>query len=130
MPGMSDMIIAVLGVSLAPVAIWLTVRITNRREPWAIWAAVALLVFAAAYPLSFGPACWMGSRVHGCGPIVSAIYRPVIRAWLCSPQPLKRVGYDYIGLGMSSERNFACAKFEDSRIAFMWLEADGTFTYE
>jgi hypothetical protein len=43
-----------LGVTLAAFAVWLTVRIINRRERWAIWTAV-LLVALVGYPLSMGP---------------------------------------------------------------------------
>ena len=36
---------------------------TARKKPGvALWATVALVVVLVAYPLSFGPACWLASR--------------------------------------------------------------------
>jgi hypothetical protein len=33
---------------------------TDRKKPGvAFWATVALVVVLVAYPLSFGPACWI-----------------------------------------------------------------------
>jgi hypothetical protein len=51
-----------LAVALAAFSIWLTVRIVNRRERWAKWTAVGLVVVLLAYPLSFGPVCWLNSQ--------------------------------------------------------------------
>jgi len=51
-----------LAIALAAFSIWLAVRIVNRRERWAIWTAVGLVVVLLAYPLSFGPACWLNSQ--------------------------------------------------------------------
>src|SRR5258708_7783125 len=36
---------------------------TDRKKPgWKFWASVVLAVVLVAYPLSFGPACWIASR--------------------------------------------------------------------
>jgi hypothetical protein len=38
-------------------------EMTSRKKPGvAFWATVALVVVLMAYPVSFGPACWIGSR--------------------------------------------------------------------
>jgi hypothetical protein len=47
-----------LAVAFAAFCIWLTVRMVNRRERWAKWTLVAMLVLPALYVASFGPACW------------------------------------------------------------------------
>jgi hypothetical protein len=49
-------ILPALSVSTAAFFIWLTIRIVNRRDRWAKWAAAGLiLLVVAAYPLSMGP---------------------------------------------------------------------------
>ena len=46
--------LAVLGVAFAGFCVWLTVRIVNRREKWAKWTAVGLVVaMFVLYPLSY-----------------------------------------------------------------------------
>ena len=51
-------VLAALGVVLAAFAVWLTVRIVNRHERWAIRMAMGLVVVLVLYPLSFGPIHW------------------------------------------------------------------------
>ena len=61
-------LLSVLGVSFAAFCIWLGVRIVNRRERWAKWTAVGLLVgLPLLYVGSFSPACWIAAapRVAG-----------------------------------------------------------------
>jgi hypothetical protein len=50
----------IVGVSFAAVCIWLTVRIINRREQWAIWAAVGLFVVLFLALPSLRTTCWSG----------------------------------------------------------------------
>ena len=70
---------AIVGVLVAALAIWLIVRVVNRRERWAIWIAAALFAAIVDYPLSFGPACWLA----GCGvapmKATRAAYWPLVR---------------------------------------------------
>ena len=73
-----------LAIAVAAFSIWLAVRIVNRREPWAKWTAVGLVVVLLAYPLSFGPVCWLNSQPvankklrHG--PEAMIIYIPLCR---------------------------------------------------
>jgi hypothetical protein len=37
----------------------------DKRSRAAFWATVAMVVLLVAYPLSFGPACWIVSRRPG-----------------------------------------------------------------
>jgi len=52
----------VLAVAFGACCIWLTVRIVNRRERWAKWTAVALVLgLPLLYVLSIGPMCWFST---------------------------------------------------------------------
>ena len=44
----------VVGAAFAATCIWLTVQIVNRRERWAKWTAVALVLTPVLYVLSSG----------------------------------------------------------------------------
>jgi hypothetical protein len=51
---------------------------TDRKKPgMAFWASVALVV-VLAYPLSFGPACWLYSYGNLPGRTVARVYRPIL----------------------------------------------------
>ena len=67
-----------LGVAFTAFCIWLAVRILNRRERWAKWMAVVLTLLA--YPLSFGPACWLVNQGKADIVFIASIYRPFVRA--------------------------------------------------
>ncbi len=50
----------------------------------ALWIIVALVALLAGYLLSFGPACWVCSRVPESNLLWEAadfIYSPILRAW-------------------------------------------------
>jgi hypothetical protein len=90
-----DVIILVpaLAVAFAASCVWLGVRIFNRRERWVKWTAVGLGVLLA-YPLSFGPACWMTSHTGTGTRLIPTIYRPLIRMFgePDSRQPMSPIG--------------------------------------
>ncbi len=52
---------------------------SNRKKPGsAFWATVAMLIALVGYPLSFGPACWIGSRIpHYEVPEFLGLYLPL-----------------------------------------------------
>ncbi len=54
-PEIAETIWAVLGMAFASIALWLGVRICNRRERWAKWAAVGLVATPVLYAISSGP---------------------------------------------------------------------------
>jgi hypothetical protein len=48
----------------------------------AFWASVVVVV-GLAYPISFGPACWITSRLNAGAGCLPTVYRPFI--WALSP---------------------------------------------
>lgn len=50
----------------------------SKKHGWAFWSVVALLVLLVVYPLSFGPACWIASRVGEVW-FISTVYQPLMR---------------------------------------------------
>src|SRR5437879_1679273 len=54
-PAVGVTIWAVLGAAFAAVAVWLAVRIFNRREKWAKCAAIGMAAAPVLYFLSSGP---------------------------------------------------------------------------
>lgn len=67
-----------IGLAFAAFCIWLTVRIVNRRERWAKWTPVSLLVLIA-YCAGFGPACWLVDRGHLAARPAAIVYLPVLK---------------------------------------------------
>ena len=58
---------------------------SDRKKPGvAFWATVAVVV-VLAYPLSFGPACWITSRVNIGVPVVNCVYLPIL--WIRDVSP-------------------------------------------
>lgn len=57
---------------------------TSRKKPGvASWATV-ILVVSLAYPLSFGPACWLGAPQPAMVAPLKYFYWPLTRfAWMC-----------------------------------------------
>jgi hypothetical protein len=59
---------------------------TSRKKPGvAFWATVVVVAVLVAYPLSFGPACWLTSAMERGHGVVTAIYRPIL--WTVSNEP-------------------------------------------
>ena len=87
------MAIAVLifATAYAAFCVWLIVRMINRRERSAKLAFAAVFLLSALYFGSFGPACWISSRVEPSGEAVSLIYRPVV--W-----PAKKVSGTFLSV--------------------------------
>jgi hypothetical protein len=53
---------------------------TDRKKPGVAFSATVGLVVLLAYPVSFGPACWITSQMSVGAETVSVMYRPIIRA--------------------------------------------------
>ena len=87
-------IIAALAIACAALCVWLTVRIVNRRERWAKWTVVGLSL-VLAYPLSFGPACWIADRCSGVWQPVWNVYYPLAAFAARAPSPISNALRDY-----------------------------------
>jgi len=66
----------------------------------AIWATVVVVVLLVAYPVSFGPACWITSRADG-NRLIPKIYWPV--AWIGTHSTLSGAIVWYAQLGMPKD---------------------------
>jgi hypothetical protein len=103
-------IFVVFSAAFAGFCIWLIVRIVNRRERWAKQTGVRLIVSVAiAYPLLFGPVCWIHERQdhldtrEEIGSTIALAYRPVLAYWK-SGLPGAEFVHWYAALGTSGNR--------------------------
>jgi hypothetical protein len=94
--------LAIFGVALAALCVWLTVRIVNRREKWAKRTAVVLLwVLLFVYPFSIGPiACIVNHDILPASwkPALVEIYSPIIWAVNHGPQWLQDAAGWYLSI--------------------------------
>ena len=61
---------------------------TSRTQPCTVfWIIVALVMVLVAYPLSFGPACWITSHVERGNEVISRIYQPFMFIWWNGDRP-------------------------------------------
>lgn len=74
-----------LAIAFAAFVVWLTVRIINRRERWAKWMFVTTVGLPVLYVVSFGPACWIVSRVNWGDSVIPVVYRPIIQVMQHEP---------------------------------------------
>ena len=95
----ADLIFRLIAIAFVATCIWLTVRIVNRRERWAKRLLAAALVAPVLYVASFGPACWITSRLDVRGQTIPRIYTPVVRMWHRGPPLLVRTIDRYAELG-------------------------------
>jgi hypothetical protein len=63
----------------------------HRKPGVQLWATVALAVVLAGYPLSFGPSCWVTSRLNAGELLVSTVYRPMTLALSREPGAGSRI---------------------------------------
>jgi len=56
---------------------------TRKKRGTVFWVTIALAMMLA-YPLSFGPACWISERTEDDGKVLSLVYNPVIQLFLLS----------------------------------------------
>jgi hypothetical protein len=70
----------------------------GKKPGVSFWATVVVVVLLVAYPLSFGPACWIASRVNSRTRTLPAFYRPLISA-MSTSETIYRAGKWYSELG-------------------------------
>lgn len=74
-----NIILPALAVAFAALCVWLGVRIFNRRERWAKWTAVAVIMLG--YPLSIGPIeclAWHDLLPRWGYHPIEVVYRPLL----------------------------------------------------
>jgi hypothetical protein len=103
-----NVLIPAFAVAFAAFCVWLTVRIVNRRERWAKWTAVGLVMVFVGYPLSYGPACGLvakGVIPESSMDAFAIIYCPMI--WLITegPVPVRQPVRWYHRLWQENHRN-------------------------
>jgi hypothetical protein len=63
-------------------------EMTDRKKPGLAFWATLVVVGVLAYPLSFGPACWITSHSGYGSEFVSTVYQPLLRASFDAPAPI------------------------------------------
>jgi hypothetical protein len=94
----------------------------DRKKPGvAFWATVVLVMLLVAYPLSFGPACWIANRTDLFDDDdLPAIYRPI--GWLCYHSLVtEKVMFAYARLGMTGAKS---VNIPWKKGYFLWIEPD------
>jgi hypothetical protein len=81
------------------------------------WIAALLIGLPVLYVTSFGPACWISSRVEPSGETVSLIYRPVAWAIWNGPDWITNPIGDY-GYSLSAEGTSLMVGDDPIRISF------------
>jgi predicted permease len=114
-------LISTLAVAFAAFCVWLTMRIVNRRERWAKWTAAAL-VPVVAYPLSFGPACWLCNRGYFGVHFVAITHRPIVWAAWHGPWQLRLLIYKYEANCQGRSGAYGERYFENQEIILRQLE--------
>ncbi|MBS0263664.1 MAG: hypothetical protein JSS02_17105 [Planctomycetes bacterium] len=93
-------ILLVIPVAFVAFCVWLTVRIINRRERWAKWAA-AVLGIPMSYALSFGCISWLwwrGFIPRSADPVLNRFFSPFIWAMTSGPKWLADAVFWYAEL--------------------------------
>src|SRR5262245_39140921 len=106
---------------------------TSHKKPGvAFRATVVMVCLLVAYPLSFGPACWISSRTALGHRTIPKFYRPLTLALDCESFPAlgKTVGwYSRIGAAEGWHWSYAIAPYWDAErqsvvgeFEWMWME--------
>jgi hypothetical protein len=118
-PGMAEAIWAVLCMAFAAIAVWLSVRVFNRRERWAKWTLAVVACVPVLYVASFGPACWLTSRAYVYGePVVTNramfVYFPIGKMILRHPNSRRsRLLISWIRAWLPTDRTATIPTNED-----------------
>src|SRR6516162_6270636 len=78
-------------------------RIGDAKIGTAIWCMVATCLLLA-YPLAFGPACWINERTEIGSRAISIVYTPIVRTAQAGPERARQVIYWYAALGARPEK--------------------------
>lgn len=108
-----------LSLSFTAFCVWLGVRIVNRKERWAKRLMMTIIAVPVLYVASFGPACWLSSRVNMGASFVSAVYGPLVKK-VPVPSVIAILIDQYSRLGASSGWRWGCVFGSED---WKWFEA-------
>jgi hypothetical protein len=81
---------------------------SDRKKPGvAFWVTVVVVVTLVAYPLSFGPACWITSRLNFGGQAIPHVYAPIMGIMRNGPRPIVGWLNWYVALGSDQRWRFS-----------------------
>jgi hypothetical protein len=106
-----DLLLLACGAGYVAGSVWLLVRWINRRERWVKRVAWGMILLPILYILSFGPACWITSRMDQGRDwgrkILPKGYAPIVR-WFSEPEPAHLVNLArwYSRLGAAENWNW------------------------
>jgi hypothetical protein len=99
----------------------------GKKPGVSFWATVVVVVALVAYPLSFGPACWLFKRSYISEHRFSAAYEPCVQAAESGPYFAQRVIRKWADLcagGMLNDVLKKRADIQELRRAIRELELD------
>ena len=76
----------------------------ERKRAFGPWIVAAVIGVPALYVVSFGPACWLSSRIQPSGRTASVIYSPVIYAWEKAPRRAQEIFTHFVEIGLIENR--------------------------
>jgi hypothetical protein len=101
------LLLLTLSIAFTAFCVWLAVRIVNRRERWAKRMLAAIVATPVLYVVSFGPACWISSRLDLGASLVTAVYGPVVKK-VPIPSVIAILTDQYSRLGARSGWRWTC----------------------
>jgi hypothetical protein len=97
---------------------------TDRKHPSAtFWITVALVALLVAYPLSFGPACWLTSRIDYGRAWITTVYFAIIWTWDLLPYPIQTAIERYTEAGAADHWGWCTTNYHrptHPRLADWW----------
>jgi hypothetical protein len=103
-----------------------------RKQPGVAFYTTVVIALVLAYPLSFGPACWITSRTNVGADLVPVVYRPLTWA-MSSPDSdtlFNRVSVWYALAGAPENWMWGAAWDPSSErfVGWVWVHLDSTYS--
>jgi hypothetical protein len=94
---------------------------SDRKKPGAaFWATAAVAVVLVAYPLSFGPACWITSWTACGAKAIPTVYRPMTWVIWKNDGALRRLVIRYSQLASAPDWHWVRHPNYDADWEFRW----------
>lgn len=74
----------------------------SRKRSWRTWPLWAVLALLVLYPLSFGPAFWISTRMTSSARtfgVLGLVYRPIVVGLLKCPRTIQEPAAAYLNFG-------------------------------